>query len=281
MLHAIVNHSLKAAIGFFSLLFAASLEVMNAEANKPSLPSADVVEHFGEVKGITVQENLELAENFHLVLESDVKELIEKDSTSMDKNDPEPQVIRQSEDSTSNALTENQVLPKGSNVSGKEGFHENSYYIESLLLGDQTISKSKCSLIDIYTHLLVVITDICIHHLFIQFAAGVEVAQAEAEKCTQPSSAVIDHCVEVQEISIQENLVVAETEQANVIISPISCHHDDVDHLEASKLISGNTNKHTSPKSGEIGAFESCGMYWNLDVCVLYFIFLTFHFSNL
>ncbi|KAL7117698.1 hypothetical protein ACP275_03G089500 [Erythranthe tilingii] len=63
---------------------------------------------------------------------------------------------------------------------------------------------------------------------------------------------------EVGGISVQENLETIETRQANVISLPIAFDHDDVDHLEASKIIFDNTKNDTSPKSGEVVILESC-----------------------
>ncbi|XP_012829517.1 PREDICTED: uncharacterized protein LOC105950694 isoform X2 [Erythranthe guttata] len=63
---------------------------------------------------------------------------------------------------------------------------------------------------------------------------------------------------EVEGIPVQENLEIIETRQANVISLPIAIDHNDVDHLEASKIIFDNNKNDTSPKSGEVGILESC-----------------------
>ncbi|KAL7155650.1 hypothetical protein ABFS83_03G090600 [Erythranthe nasuta] len=63
---------------------------------------------------------------------------------------------------------------------------------------------------------------------------------------------------EVEGISVQENLEIIETRQANVISLPIAFDHNDVDNLEASKLMFDNNENDTSPKSGEVGILESC-----------------------
>ncbi|KAL8059397.1 hypothetical protein ABFX02_03G085000 [Erythranthe guttata] len=63
---------------------------------------------------------------------------------------------------------------------------------------------------------------------------------------------------EVEGISVQENLEIVETRQANVISLPIAFDHNDLDNLEASKIISDNNKNDTSPKSGEVGILESC-----------------------
>ncbi|KAL6492963.1 hypothetical protein OROGR_032722 [Orobanche gracilis] len=159
-------------------------------------------------------------------LEFDVQDIVEQHITSMDKNQFEVQLLSEMKDSRCINTVDNQILNKGSNVSGIERFAHTSSSAESVLLAD------------------------------------LEVTHAEADDMnTQPCS---DHVGEVDGVSVQENLDTIETEPASVISSLIACHHNDVDQpMEASSCIFVGNKDDRGLKAREVGGPESSEKSYN------------------
>ncbi|KAL0363966.1 UNVERIFIED_CONTAM: hypothetical protein Sangu_0494200 [Sesamum angustifolium] len=194
-------------------------------------------------------------------LDSDVQKLFDENISDTDKNDPEVQLSSQTQNSSCNNTIVDQALLEVSNVCANAGFAETTSSADSILLVDQTDSKTDLEVTEADMHIEPCL-DVVDHVVEVEGvpvqenmeSAATENAnfissstmcyhndvesEAEADKGTEPSLNVVDHVVRVEGIPVQEHVDSAAIEQAHFFSSSTACHHSDVEsEVEADKYI--------------------------------------------
>ncbi|KAG8378091.1 hypothetical protein BUALT_Bualt08G0102000 [Buddleja alternifolia] len=160
-------------------------------------------------------------------LTSSRKSLTKKKGISIadaDKNEPDPIVFSQTEDSSCHNKIVTRALPECSNVPENAGLAETSSLDESVLLSDQIDSE-----------------------------ADMDLTEDEGDRHIQPSLDAVDSVGKMEGVFVQENLDSVEPGHANEISLSNACDHKSE--------ISKNNDEDAVPKGGEAGAFESCDLH--------------------